>query len=180
MSTKAIDVANFYIDYFKDSQDPMTKVRIQKFIYYAQVETMVRTGKCLFKEDFEAWHFGPVIPRISEVFQKKKDGEPITETIGEQDIHIFSTEELEILVDVAKYCGKYSTTELSHKTHIQNGPWAQCHTEEGKAVTIPKKMMKTFYRENDPIPAITAESIDALQTEGRIENGRLILPADWE
>lgn len=180
MSVKAMDVANFYIDYFKDSEDPMTKVRIQKFVYYAQVETMVRTGKCLFKEDFEAWHFGPVVPRVSAIFQDRKDGEPITGTVGSYDVHVFSAEELEILVDVAKYCGKYSTAELSRRTHIQDGPWIQYHTEGGKAAVIPKKAMKSFYREHDPIPPMTAASISTLETEGRSENGKLILPADWE
>jgi uncharacterized phage-associated protein len=180
MSVKAMDVANFFIDYFKDSEDPMTKVRLQKFIYYAQIETMVRTGHCLFKDDFEAWHFGPVVPRVSAVFQNKADGEPITKIVGEYDIHLFTPEELEILVDVAKYCGKYSTAELSRKTHIQGGPWQQFHTETGKATVIPKKTIKAFYKSNDPIPHSTADSIRALQKEGRTENGKLIIPADWE
>jgi len=181
MCASAIDVANFYITLFRDSEDPMTKVRIQKFMYYAQAQTLVRLGHPLFDEDFEAWHYGPVIPSVSSCFRHTEDMNPIGETYGNYDVHIFSSEELEILMDVAKYCGKYSTGELSERTHVVGGPWASVHTEDGKAAIIPKSSIKNYYSEHERISSTLSEAIGKLETEGYVdEKGRFVHPGNWE
>ncbi len=179
MGVKAIDVANFFINEFKDTEDPMTKTRIQKFMYYAQAQCMVRLGYPLFDEDFEAWKFGPVIPEVSTIFMSKADGDPITETIGKFDIHVFKPSELEILMDVSAYCGRFSTSALSNNTHVTNGPWDQVHKEKGRPQIIKKDSIKDYYAVNEPIPSVIENAINNLPKEGRIdEKGRLILPAD--
>ncbi len=181
MTVSSRDVANFYIELFKDSEDPMTKTRLQKFMYFAQAESMARLNRMLFDDDFEAWHYGPVIPRISVQFKNVKDSEPIKTTVGSYDIHVFTPEQLEVLMDVAKFCGKYSTAELSRLTHVPGGPWESVHSDDGKPAKISKKSIKSFYKAHDIVPSYTRDAIESLESEGRIdEHGRLILPEDWE
>ncbi len=178
---KAIDVANFFITEFRESDDPMTKVRIQKFMYFAQAEALVRLGRPLFREDFKAWHYGPVIPSIGNKVKDVSSGEPILDQLGEYDVHVFSMEELDILIDVAMYCGKYSTAELSRRTHVKGGPWEKVHDEKGEAATIPKDSIRKFYSQHDPIPHSLHEIISRLPTEGYIDaDGRTVVPDDWE
>ena len=183
MGVRAIDVANFFINEFKDTEDPMTKTRIQKFMYYAQAQSMVRLGHPLFEEDFEAWKFGPVIPEIGSLFMNKTDGAPIRRVVGNYDIHVFNSGELEVLLDVSNYCGGFSTAALSKKTHVPGGPWDIIHNEEGKPRVITKDAIRNYYSDNEPIPSVLSELISKLPTVGRAdENGHTVIPADddWE
>ena len=181
MTVNSIDVANFYIELFNESEDPMTKVRLQKFIYFAQAESMVRLNHTLFEDDFEAGHSGPAIIKIDEQFYNLNDYEPITAAVGCYDIHVFSSELLELLIDVAKFCGKYSNTELTRFIHVPGGPWESVYSDSGKPAIISKSSIKSFYTVHDLVPSYTRDAIEGLESEGRIdEHGRLILPEDWE
>lgn len=177
----ASDVADFFIEEFKDSEDPMTKVRIQKFLYFAQAESLVRLHRPLFNEDFQAWHYGPVIPSISSQFMNLKDGEMISSPINKMDIHKFKPEEIEILMDVSTYCGRYSTTELSNKTHVDGGPWHSVHVEEGAPAIISKRSIEEFYSSHELIPHYFSNVVSSLPVEGRVDdNGKFLLTTDWE
>ena len=179
----AIDVANYFINEFKDTDDPMTKTRVQKFMYYAQAHCLVRLEHPLFNEDFQAWKFGPYIPEIGMYFQKKSDGEPIKRTVGSYDIHVFSPSEIEVMMDVSRYCGEYSTAALSNKTHVPNGPWASVHRETGSPAIIDKISIQNYYSKHEPIPSVLSDVISKLPREGRKDkDGHLVLPADcdWE
>ena len=181
MTVNSIDVANFYIELFKECEDPMTKTRLQKFLYFAQAESMVRLNHMLFEDDFEARHSGPVIIKIEEQFCNLNDYEPITAAVGRYDIHVFSSEQLELLMDVAKFCGKYSNAELTRFIHVPGGPWESVYSDSGKPAKITKRSIKAFYMVHDIVPSYTRDAIGRLESEGRIdERGRLILPEDWE
>ena len=181
MTVNSIDVANFYIELFKESEDPMTRIRIQKFLYFAQAESMVRFNCILFEDDFEAGHSGPIIIKIEEQFCNLNDYEPITAAVGRYDIHVFSFEQLELLMDVAKFCGKYSNAELTRFIHVPGGPRESVYSYSGNPAIISKSSIKSFYSVHDLVPSYTRDAIKGLESEGRIdEHGRLILPEDWE
>ena len=183
MVARAIDVANFFINEFKDSEDPMTKVRIQKFMYYAQAQCLVRLGHPLFDEDFQAWKYGPFIPEVGSKFMKRYDGEPIRRTIGPLDLRAFRPDEIEVMMDVARYCGRFSTAALSERTHVANGPWDLVHKESGDPAIIEKSSIRDYYSKNEPIPSFMDDVISRLPREGHMDrNGHLVLPAgcDWE
>jgi len=155
MTVNSIDVANFYIELFKESEDPMTRIRMQKFLYFAQAESMVRLNHMLFEDDFEAWHCGPIIIKIEEQFCNLNDYEPIMAAVGRYDIHVFSSEQLELLMDVAKFCGKYSNTELSRFICVPGGPYESVHSKEVTPAKITKNSIKTFYEAHDIVPGYT-------------------------
>ena len=48
---KASDVAEFYIAMYEDSEDRMTNLRINKFLYFAQGWCIARLGRPLFDEE---------------------------------------------------------------------------------------------------------------------------------
>ena len=178
---KAVDVANFFITQFRETDDPMTKVRVQKFMFFAQAEALVRLGHPLFREEFKAWHYGPVIPSVGNKTKDIPNGEPIKGVIGEYDIHTFSVEEIEVLMDVSVYCGRYSTAELSRITHVPGGPWDSVHEENGKAETITKDSIREYYSKHRFVSSPFRDAVSKLPVEGYIDaDGKTVLSSDWE
>ena len=73
----ALDVANFFIDSAKDTEDPMTNMRVNKYVYFAQGYALAKLGRPLFKDEIQAWEHGPVVPALYQLFKSDTKGEPI-------------------------------------------------------------------------------------------------------
>lgn len=58
---KAIDVAGMFIQRHGDSIH-LTNLSLNKLVYFAQVESIRRTGEPLFDDEVQAWNYGPVEP----------------------------------------------------------------------------------------------------------------------
>src|SRR5437868_3452952 len=58
---------------------PVTQMKLQKMVYFANGYHMVKYNEPLIKESFEAWKFGPVVPTIYENF-KLYGSHPIADT----------------------------------------------------------------------------------------------------
>jgi len=54
---------------------------IQKLIYFAYLEG-IKQGCLLFKEEFEAWEHGPVLPSLFTYSVKKSGFQPLEKTLG--------------------------------------------------------------------------------------------------
>lgn len=50
----ALDVANFFINLVKDTEDPMTDLRVNKYVYFAQGYALAKLGRPLFKDEIQA------------------------------------------------------------------------------------------------------------------------------
>ena len=67
---KANDIAKYFIVLAeKEYEDPLTNMKIQKMLYYAQGFHLALFNIPLFEDKIEAWRLGPVIP---DVYQKYK------------------------------------------------------------------------------------------------------------
>ena len=58
---KAIDVAQYILNYFRKKGQPITTLKLQKLVYYVQAWSLVWDDAPIFDEDFEAWVNGPVV-----------------------------------------------------------------------------------------------------------------------
>ena len=102
----------------------------------------------MFEEDFEAWEFGPVIPVIYKKYSKYKKNH-IADVSDDYSADVFTDQELETLIDVANYYGRYSTAALVDKTHLRNGPWDV--TLQNRKSIINKESIKEFYKNEVPL-----------------------------
>ncbi|MFH0702159.1 MAG: type II toxin-antitoxin system antitoxin SocA domain-containing protein [bacterium] len=136
---KAINIANTFIKMGLDKKKPITNMKLQKLLYYAQGWYLALTGgESLFEEDFKRWNFGPVCPEVYNKFKKYKagpidciyKGEPV---VDDQDIKRF----LEKIWDMY---GKYTGGQLSILSHNES-PWIE--TEEYE--TISKDKIELYY-----------------------------------
>lgn len=79
-----IEIASYiYNRYFKENNEKIPEIKLHKMLYFAQIESIIQTGKPLFEEEFVAGKFGPVMPCIrapykSDQFNKKYTNDDLT------------------------------------------------------------------------------------------------------
>lgn len=123
------------------SDEPISNLKLQKLLYYAQGCNLALTDTPLFNEDFEAWEHGPVIPEIyHEYKQFGRNGIVFDEII---DMDLFTQETSNILESVYNTFGQYSAWKLREMTH-QETPWI----ETNKNDIISKDSIKKYFKEN--------------------------------
>jgi len=95
-----------------------TYMQLQKIVYYAQAESLVRYDKPLFKEKIEAWSAGPV---VRELYEQHRGLKYINDKqIG--DVSHLSMEQKTCIDWAIQKYGKMDGDTLSHLTHIED-PW---------------------------------------------------------
>ena len=134
MSTKidvnpAINVARYFAFRANFDGEIITPLRMQKLVYYAYVWVLIKKGIKLFKEKFQAWPNGPVLPSLYQalkIFKNSGIDMNFIDISNEEELDklkaSFSKEELEILDKVYEKFIKKSAFELVALTHNEN-PW---------------------------------------------------------
>ncbi len=164
------DVARFFIDYGEKSGEPMTNMRVNKMLYFAQGVYLAKEGSPLFAEDIKAWQYGPV---VASVYGKYKDFEnrPIVDREARFNRTLFTDSEYHSLLDAARIYGVFTTSHLVTLSHRPGGAWGA--TAQGEA--IPNELIRMdFIGEGSKPPfSLALDKIDTVGT--RDSNGTLIL-----
>src|SRR5262245_51603848 len=115
MATNVLDVAAYLLE----KHGPMTAMKLQKLVYYAQAWSLVWDEKALFAEKIFAWANGPVVRRLYDAHRgrfKLRDGD----IAG--DPEKLTAQQRETADAVLKYYGDKSAQWLSDLTHREL-PW---------------------------------------------------------
>jgi len=142
----ASDIADWFLCQMdRDSGDSITHLKLQKLIYYAQSWNLALTGNPLFDEDIQAWAHGPVVPSIYQRFRYSSwDALAAPEEFPQIDANHEG-----ILKEILRVYGKCTAKHLEELTHSEE-PWKETRgdlpMEMGSDRIIPKKLMKTFYK----------------------------------
>jgi uncharacterized phage-associated protein len=131
----------------RDMGDPITNLKLQKLLYYSQAWFLALHDKELFREDFEAWVHGPVLPSQYHRF-KHNAWRPLDDTIRPllRTGNVLLDKHLDKIMNVF---GVENAPALEMMTH-QEDPWI--HARRGLPPTasssaiITKDSMKRFYR----------------------------------
>ena len=149
------NVADFFIDVAKNStDDPMTNLKLNKLLYYAQGLYLARTGIPLFPEVIQAWKHGPVVPAVYHRY--KAGNTPIRKVSSDYSYENFSPDELDVLIDVMKEKGQYTGSKLIEMTHNES-PWRDVYIPDVYNIEITKDSMKAYFTEH-PIKPFTISS----------------------
>lgn len=62
MEYNVLDICRYVVNYSNTCDNGISNLKLQKVLYFIQAYFLVVTGKPCFKEDIEAWNFGPVVP----------------------------------------------------------------------------------------------------------------------
>jgi uncharacterized phage-associated protein len=119
---KAKDAARFFVNCGTASNEPVTNLRLNKLLYYAQGIHLANTGQPLFPEDIEAWPLGPVVPVIYHEYKSRKES-PIVDVPASDPKEGLSDTEYASLLDALCEFGIYTTAHLIDLTHETGGPW---------------------------------------------------------
>lgn len=136
--TKALEIAKYIISECFKMNSPVTNLRLQKNLYFVQLESYRRCGCEAFEDEIEAWQFGPVVPLVYYEYCNYA-GMPILE---KYDTFKKIDEELkDIIDDVINKYSEYPVWDLVNITHKEGSPWSQTYVEYEKKV-ISKELIK--------------------------------------
>jgi uncharacterized phage-associated protein len=136
-------IANQLLIYAANSGELMTNMKLQKMLYYQQGFHLAYFGKPLFKEDIEAWMYGPVVPSMYEKY--KEFGRNGIEPDRTMDFAFEERKEQALFDEVCKVYGAYSAIGLMDMTH-EEMPWKTTPVGEGAGHVISKDKMQSFFK----------------------------------
>lgn len=141
----AKQVASFFIE--KSSQlnenNDLTNLKLQKMLYFAQVEHLKKYQKPLFDNPIEAWQYGPVVRDVYDWLRgcgayqiSKFDIETSTDELDEDTVAFLDA-------IWQKYC-RYSAFGLVDKTHEEGSAWSKIYNNgKGNRSVIPIAELST-------------------------------------
>ena len=132
--------------YILNKTGPMTHMKLQKLVYYAQAWSLVWDETPLFREKIEAWANGPVVPRLYQElrgqFKIPRDALDHLRKCYPDDT------QKETLDSVLEYYNPRSSQYLSDLTHLES-PWREARNglapDERGANEITHEMLAEYY-----------------------------------
>lgn len=137
---KAKSVANYVIAYGMKIGHPVSNLQLQKILYYIQVHFLKEKGIPFFKDEIEAWQFGPVIPTV--YYQYAAWGPAPITMFKTQKIDL-EQEEKKDLEQIVKGKAVLSLLEIVADTHKKGKAWDLYYKVNERNV-IPKKAMELY------------------------------------
>ena len=144
------DVADYFLAFANEIGAVITNLKLQKLVYYSQAWHLANYKDPLFKEDFQAWVHGPVIPDLYQTF-KEKGSMPIIKKLKIKKIeNRFDKDSLSFIKEVLKVYMPFGAYQLEMMTH-QESPWIKARknlkSDEICQNTISKISMQKYYGE---------------------------------
>lgn len=176
----ALDVANFFIDSAKDTENPMTNMRVNKYVYLAQGYALAKLGRPLFRDEIQAWEHGPVVPALYQLFKSDIRDEPIRSMRGGYGRNTFSDDEIQVMIDVLMDFDEYSTEAISRMTHGKDSPWSKAYCGRYSNNPISLDDMKEYFAQRVERSYIDRYA-ESRQDPGYMDaNGHYVLPAEFD
>ena len=101
--------AYIYNRYQREFEEKIDEMKLQKLMYFAQREGLIRTGEPLFEADFYGWRFGPVLKELRTPYKEESFSPDVTdESLGEDK------ETLDEVFKVYAPKDSWSLSRLSH------------------------------------------------------------------
>ena len=156
MAYRVMDVARYVINVCNKNGYGITNLRLQKILYFIQVDFLTNLGKPCFDEDIEAWNFGPVIPEVYHEFKCYGNSKiPLVRRYIENETNIWDSqiryfdykkldkEDRRRIEDIIRQCERYTTSELVEITHNQT-PWVQAYKRRYDNIITRDSLVRYF------------------------------------
>lgn len=153
MSYEAEAIANAFIKLAKDEGKPLSPMKLQKLLYFAQGHSLSLRNEELITDNCQAWAYGPVFPSVYHELKKYGSGEITAliedhsdepEQVGRFDPPTDS-ETCKFLSVVWDNYKSKPAIALSEMSHVPNGPWAQVFNKMPRNSVIPKRMIEDYF-----------------------------------
>lgn len=158
-----LDVSRYIINYCNDKNKNISNLKLQKILYFIQAYFLLAKNEPCFKEEIEAWQYGPVAPEAYHEFKCYASGPiPKIDTYTKLSISTdpkkhFEFNQLKFNPDIIskddqilinKVVDKFidlSTSRLVEITHKQS-PWLNAFKSSSNIIS--NNSIKEFFSKN--------------------------------
>lgn len=144
-----MSISSFKAGYFfcEVSDWTVTNLELQKILYLSHMVYLGRFNKPLITESFEAWKYGPVLPKLYDRL-KRFGAEPIKKYIFDSSFSLKPTEDIcKFLEEAWESLGGKPSWELVAMTHRNKGAWEKTYSLENKNALISNDSILSEYKE---------------------------------
>ncbi len=138
-------VADYLLWAARERGEPLSNLKLQKLLYYAQAWYLALHNRPLFEEDFQAWVHGPVLRSQYDRFRGAK-WMPIADPVKQPNMPLDLKAFLDQILDVF---GVETAIALELMTHREQ-PWIQARAglapDTPSNAIISKLSMRDFYK----------------------------------
>lgn len=120
---EALNVANYIIDNWGDKFE-ITNLKLNKLVYYSQVESLRKYNHPLYDDTIEAWQYGPVEPGVFRAFSSNGRN-CIRKSTGSA---ILDEKSKNLIDSVMNRLGMLSAFDLVILSHKPDGAWASVYS----------------------------------------------------
>lgn len=158
MTVDAKGLANQILDWAAADQIPISPMKLQKLLFFAHADFLVRYGLPLIKQEFEAWDHGPVIPSVFHEFKEfsktsiSRRAQTFDPRTASKKVATCSlpVEQLAAVKLVYEFYKPLSATELSRMSHELEGAWRQARSMFANGLNMDRRisdeMIVNFHR----------------------------------
>lgn len=141
MAYTAMQIAAEVVRQYHEKGKSITNLKLQKVLYYIQIECLQKKGVPAFGDDIEAWRHGPVVRDVYNAFcayiaNPISDDDP--DVVGNQ-VPI-NTDISQCIADVVDKTIPYGPWELVDKSH-ETAPWRRAFIPNANCI-ISKDSLK--------------------------------------
>jgi len=137
-------VANYLVAFSQRHGDPISNLKLQKLLYYAEGWYLAFYSKSLFSADIQAWPRGPVVPSVWREF-KSYYWKPISRKVPLPSVNARVKEHIDELMSAY---GDFSAYTLERMTHEED-PWIEARhglrEDERSNRLISRETMKNYF-----------------------------------
>lgn len=145
---RVLDIASIFVQLANSLPNHhIDNLKLNKLCYYAQGWHLARLHEPLFREEIQAWEYGPLIPEVYYTY-RVCGGDPIKEPATEFDEDNLTREDASLITDVYIRYGKYTSAALIDLTHQPGSPWKQVY-EPRKNKIIGVDLIRDYFLNND-------------------------------
>lgn len=148
----ALEVSRHIINYSNDEGYGITNLKLQKLLYFVQAYFLIKRGKPCFRDDIEAWDFGPVVPSVYREYKRygaffafsvETYIDPLTLKREKFDDSVISAEGKKLIDEVIDTFAEYSNSRLTDLVHGQT-PWQEAYRSNRIKVITANAMREYF------------------------------------
>jgi len=125
--TNAQRVADYFVWRSQEHGDPITNLKLQKLLYYAQGWHLALHHRPLFRDTLQAWPRGPAVYGVWKTYSDYK-WKPISKRVKLPPIYTGTKAFLDSVFDVF---GKHTAYTLERATH-REPPWRKAREGLGE------------------------------------------------
>lgn len=154
-----LDICRYTINYSNKKNYGISNLKLQKILYFIQAYFLLQIHQPCFKENIEAWDFGPVVPEAYHEYKQYGSGDIPTiksylqfdsddiwnvERVVYDDTLIKSDDKKMINSVIDKFAD-YSATDLVTITHNQ-APWKNAYVTYSNN-SISNESLRRYFEE---------------------------------